>query len=43
MFMGDARKRLNALMEKHVSLGATDTESIDQINAAFEDAKSGVR
>ena len=43
MFMGDARKRLSALMEKHVSLGATDTESIELINAAFEDAKSGVR
>ena len=43
LFMGDARKRLNALMEKHSAVGAKDSESRDLINAAFEDAKSGVR
>ena len=43
LFMGDARKRLDALMEKHADVGAQDTESRSMINAAFEDAKSGVR
>ena len=42
-FMGDARKRLNALMEKHSDVGASDSEAVDMITAAFEDAKSGVR
>ena len=43
LFMGDARERLNALMLKHSGLGAQDSESREMINAAFEDAKSGVR
>ena len=43
LFMGDARKRLDALMEKHSAVGAQDSESRSLINAAFEDAKSGVR
>ena len=42
-FMGDARKRLNDLMEKHSDVGASDSEAVDLINTAFEDAKSGVR
>lgn len=42
-FMGDARKRLNALMEKHSDVGSSDDEAVDMIIAAFEDAKSGVR
>ena len=43
LFMSDARKRLNALMEKHSDAGASDSEGIDLISAAFEDAKSGIR
>lgn len=43
LFMSDARKRLNALMEKHSDVGASDDEAVDMISAAFEDAKSGVR
>ena len=42
-FMGDARKRLNDLMEKHSDVGPSDSEAVDLINTAFEDAKSGVR
>lgn len=43
LFMRDARKRLNVLMEKHSDVGASDGEAVDMISAAFEDAKSGVR
>lgn len=43
LFMGDARKRLDALMEKHSDVGASDSEAVDMINTAFEDAVAGRR
>jgi hypothetical protein len=43
LFMSDARKRLNALMEKHSDVGASDSEAVDLISAAFEDAVAGRR
>lgn len=43
LFLADARKRMNALIQKHADLGSADGEAIDAITAAFEAAKSGKR
>ena len=43
LFMTDAKKRLDALMQKHAGVGADDTESSDMIYDAFKAAKSGMR
>lgn len=43
LFLTDARKRMDALIQKHGDLGSRDSEAIDAITAAFEAAKSGRR
>ena len=43
LFISDARKRLDSLMDKYSDRGAQDSEARDMIDMAFKDAVAGRR
>lgn len=43
LFISDARKRLDNLMDKYSDRGAQDSEARDMIDMAFKDAVAGRR
>jgi len=43
LFISDARKRLDSLMDKYSDRGARDSEARDMIDMAFKDAVAGRR